>query len=69
MGDMADLAREMEHAADEADHTGLCMDEYEEFGFPPEHKDRVRWAMSKWANGCCDLRQAAKEMADILKEI
>jgi hypothetical protein len=69
MGDMTNIAKEMESMANGVDGTGLAMEEYEEYGFPASHRQRVQFVMDRWENGCCDLEQAAKEMAEIAAEV
>lgn len=63
------IALEMETISDEAECAGLDMSEYDEYGFPPEHRERIGRAMDVWSCACDDLARSFKEVAAIAKEI
>lgn len=67
--DLTNIAEDMESASDNADGEGLAMQEYAEYDFPEEFRQRVQLAMDRWDNGCADLHQAAKEMLQIAQEM
>lgn len=69
MGDLTDIADEMESAKDEAEGRGLAMEEYGEYSFPESHKARVAVAMSHWETGCYHLHEAVKAMKVIAAEV
>lgn len=69
MNDLHYIARDMGRAAHHADGEGLYMDEYDEYEFPAQFRQRVQLAMDRWENGVSDLLTAASAMEAIADEI
>jgi len=67
--DMIGIAKCMSDAADAADGEGLAMDEYDDYDFPEQFRQRMQFAMDRWENGVADLQQAAKEVTAIAEEM
>lgn len=69
MGEMHEIASEMEDVSDTAECKGLDMDEYGEYGFPDEKRRAVLLAMNHWETGCFHLAEAARLMRSVAVDV